>query len=100
MALGLSKSEQTQKPQVLSTAKEAAARAAELAAKSIGGLPPNHVAKPGRRKRAKELAKDAIEKIADPAASPEERTERRRRLTKGPPEFREVRIDQPKAKRN
>ncbi len=56
------------------------------------------VAKPGRRTRARELATQAIEKIIDPAAPPEERDQRRQRLTKGPPEFREARIDQPKAK--
>jgi hypothetical protein len=37
--------------------------------------------------------------IADPAARPEERAERQRRLTKGPEEFREVRVDRPKAKK-
>jgi len=59
---------------------------------------PKPFAKAGRRTRAKELAKAAIEKLADPAASLEERTQRQRRLTKGPTEFREVRVDQPKAK--
>jgi len=34
----------------------------------------------------------------DPAAPPEERAQRRRRLTKGPIEFREARVDQPKTK--
>jgi hypothetical protein len=48
--------------------------------------------------RAKELATTAIERIIDPSAPPEERAERRRRLTKGPSEFREHRVDQPKAK--
>jgi hypothetical protein len=33
----------------------------------------------------------------DPATPPEERAQRRRRLTKGPPEFREDRVDLPKA---
>ena len=56
------------------------------------------VAKPGRRTRARELATEAIEKISDPAAPPEERDQRRQRLTKGPAEFRGVRVDQPKAK--
>jgi hypothetical protein len=56
------------------------------------------VSKPGRRLRAQELATRAIEKIIDPAARPEERTQRRHRLTKGPPEFREDRVDLPKAK--
>jgi hypothetical protein len=56
------------------------------------------VTKADRRSRAQELAKDAIEKLADPAASPEERAQRRRRLTKGPEGFREVRVDLPKRK--
>jgi hypothetical protein len=51
-----------------------------------------------RADRAKELATKAIEKIIDPTAPPKERAQRRRRLTKGPTEFREARVDQPKAK--
>jgi hypothetical protein len=51
-----------------------------------------------RASRAKELATHAIDKMGDPSASAEERDERRGRLTKGPPEFREVRVDRPKAK--
>jgi hypothetical protein len=51
-----------------------------------------------RAVRAKELATKAIEKIIDPAAPPEERALRRRRLTKGPSEFREDRVDLPKPK--
>jgi hypothetical protein len=61
-------------------------------------LPSKLLKRPGRRTRAQELAKGAIEKMADPAASPEERAQRRRRLTKGPEEFREVRVDLPKRK--
>ena len=57
------------------------------------------ITKPGRRTRAKELARDAIEKMGDPTASPEERDQRRRRLTKGPLEFRADRVDLPKARR-
>jgi hypothetical protein len=60
--------------------------------------PAQPVSKPGRRLRAQELATTAIEKIIDPSAPPEERAQRRRRLTKGPPEFREDRIDLPRAK--
>jgi hypothetical protein len=56
------------------------------------------VSKPGRRLRAQDLATKAIEKIIDPAAPLEERAQRRRRLTKGPTEFCEARVDQPKAK--
>ena len=61
--------------------------------------PARPISKPGRRLRAQELATKAIEKIVDPAAPPEERAQRRRRLTKGPPEFREDRVDLPKAKK-
>jgi hypothetical protein len=49
--------------------------------------------------RAAELAAKTIEKMIDPAAPPEERAQRRRRLTKGPSEFREDRVDLPKAKK-
>jgi hypothetical protein len=56
------------------------------------------VRKPARASRARELAAEAIDKMSDPAASAEERDERRHRLTKVPPEFREARVDRPKAK--
>jgi Arc/MetJ-type ribon-helix-helix transcriptional regulator len=56
------------------------------------------VSKSGRRLRARDLATNAIEKMIDPSAPPEERAHRRRRLTKGPTEFREDRVDLPKAK--
>jgi len=62
------------------------------------GLKAKSVGKPGRRLRAQELAAKAVEGIIDPAAPPEERAQRRRRLTKGPLEFREDRVDLPKAK--
>jgi hypothetical protein len=52
-----------------------------------------------RAHRAKELATKAIEKISDPAAPTDERDRRRRHLTKGPLEFREDRVDLPKAKK-
>jgi hypothetical protein len=52
-----------------------------------------------RAHRAKELAAHAIDKMGDPTARPDERDQRRRRLTKGPEEFQEVRVDRPKAKR-
>ena len=60
--------------------------------------PARPVSKPGRRLRAQELATKAIEKMIDPSARPKERAQRRRRLTKGPTEFREDRVDLPKAK--
>jgi hypothetical protein len=54
--------------------------------------------KAGRRSRAAELAAKQIERMIDPSAPSEERDRRERRLTKGPPEFREDRVDLPKAK--
>jgi hypothetical protein len=78
------------------TRPEAIRRLVELGLKVKAQARP--VSKPGRRLRAQELATKAIEKISDPTAPPEERAQRRRRLTKGPTEFREARIDQPKAK--
>jgi hypothetical protein len=87
------------------TGRLRAALVADLAAEAIDSLglkvktPARPVSKPGRRLRAQELATKAIEKIIDPAAPPEERALRRRRLTKGPTEFREDRVDLPKAKK-
>jgi hypothetical protein len=56
------------------------------------------VNKPTRSARAAELATAAINKMIDPSAPPEEHAQRRRRLTKGPLEFRENRVDLPKRK--
>ena len=53
---------------------------------------PNHAA------RAKELARKAIDNMSDATAPPDEQAQRRHRLTKGPLEFREARVDQPKVK--
>jgi hypothetical protein len=53
---------------------------------------------PTSASRAKELAKTAIDKMTDATAPPDERAQRGHQLTKGPAEFREARIDQPKAK--
>jgi hypothetical protein len=61
--------------------------------------PEKPVNKPGRRQRAQELAANAIEKIIDPSAPPEEHVQRKHRLTKGPSEFRKDRVDLPKPKR-
>ena len=52
-----------------------------------------------RADRAKELAVEAINMMIDSSTLPEERAHRRRRLTKGPTEFREDRVDLPRAKK-
>jgi len=75
---------------------EAVRRLVELGLKVR--MPARPDTQPGRKLRAQELATKAIEKIIDPAAPPEERAQRTRRLTKGPLEFRDARVDRPKAK--
>jgi hypothetical protein len=44
------------------------------------------------------IAGQTIDRIQDPAATLDERTQRKRRLIKGPKEFRGMRSDQPKPK--
>jgi hypothetical protein len=61
--------------------------------------PAKTVGKPGRRTRAGKFATEAIERIIDPTAPAEEQAQRSQRLTKGPPEFREARVDEPKVKK-
>jgi hypothetical protein len=48
--------------------------------------------------KALDLAGQQIDKLADPSATAEERHQRKRRLLKGPGEFRELRADLPKRK--
>jgi alkanesulfonate monooxygenase SsuD/methylene tetrahydromethanopterin reductase-like flavin-dependent oxidoreductase (luciferase family) len=60
--------------------------------------PAQPVSKRVRSARAADLAAKAIDGMIDPSAPPEERAQRRRRLTKGPKEFQEDRVDLPKAK--
>jgi len=79
------------------TRPQAIRRLVELGMKA---KPARATGKQGHRLRAQELATKAIEKMSDPSALPEERAQRRRQLTKGPSEFRDDRVDQPKAKGN
>jgi Arc/MetJ-type ribon-helix-helix transcriptional regulator len=53
--------------------------------------------KRGRRKAA-ELASREIDRLGDQTVTNEERTRRKRRLIKGPREFRDLRADRPKTK--
>jgi metal-responsive CopG/Arc/MetJ family transcriptional regulator len=68
--IGLSKTKPSQRPQVLSTAKQSAARAVELAG-------------------------NAIDKHSDQTASDDERKVRKRKLIQGPSVFRDARKDRP-----
>ena len=49
--------------------------------------------------KAKAMAGEQIERMIDPAAPAEDRRQRKRRLLKGPSEFREMRTDLPKSGR-
>ena len=60
--------------------------------------PPTAPAKAGSRRKAAELAGRAVDALGDQTATVEERAHRKRRLIKGPREFRDVRDDQPKEK--
>jgi hypothetical protein len=53
---------------------------------------------PKAASKAFDLAGQQIDKLADPSATAEERQQRKRRLLKGPGEFRELRADLPKKK--
>jgi hypothetical protein len=53
---------------------------------------------PKAASKALELASKQIDKLSDPSATEEERQTRKRRLLKGPNEFREIRSDLPKSK--
>ena len=48
--------------------------------------------------KAAGMAGEMIDRLADKSASPAEQAKRKRRLMKGPPEFREMRGDLPKPK--
>lgn len=45
--------------------------------------------------RAREMAGEAIDKLTDTTAAPDDQAARKKRLLKGPDEFREVRVDRP-----
>jgi hypothetical protein len=75
------------------TLSEATRRLVELGLK---GATPAKANRTSNKLRAQELAWKTVEKLVDPAAPPEERAQRQRRLTKGPEEFREVRVDRAK----
>lgn len=57
----------------------------------------NAVRKRSQRKAA-DMAEREVDRLGDPTASVEERASRKRRLVKGPREFRDMREDLPKTK--
>ena len=52
----------------------------------------------GQRRRAREMAGSAIDAMTDATAHAEEQASRKRRLLKGPEEFRNARVDRSKRK--
>ena len=48
--------------------------------------------------RAREMAGKAIDKMTDTTAAPDDQATRKRRLLKGPEEFRAVKVDRPNRK--
>jgi hypothetical protein len=52
----------------------------------------------GQKLRAREMAANAIDRMTDVTAHADDQASRKRRLLKGPEEFREARIDRPKRK--
>ena len=53
----------------------------------------------GQKLRAREMASVAIDSMTDSSAHPSDQDSRKRRLLKGPEEFRDVRVDRSTAKR-
>ena len=54
--------------------------------------------KEGQKLRAREMAGNTIDDMSDTKANPDDQASRKRRLLKGPEEFRGVRVDRPKSK--
>jgi len=50
------------------------------------------------QRKAADMAEREVSRLGDPAATSEERAQRKRRLIKGPREFRDMRGDLPKTK--
>jgi hypothetical protein len=67
-----------------------------LVERALATAAPSEPAKVGSRRKAADLAGQAIDWLGDQTASVE--AHRKRRLIKGPREFRDVRGDQPKKK--
>jgi hypothetical protein len=69
-----------------------------ILAKDPGEKPARKAGSRAGRAKASELAGQAIDRLGDKSAPDEEQARRKRRLIKGPQEFRDVRADLPKPK--
>jgi hypothetical protein len=70
-----------------------------LVESGLGSAQPAGVRSKKAAKASEEMASHEIDRLSDPRASEEERQLRKRRLIKGPREFRDIRSNRPKAKR-
>src|SRR3954454_16744551 len=68
----------------------------QLAEKGLTAVGPMKRTSPKSAAKAAELAGEEIDRMTDQSASVEEREIRKRRLLKGPKEFRELREDHPR----
>jgi hypothetical protein len=59
----------------------------------LAATPSSRQRSPNARSKAHELANKQIDKLIDPSTTDDERQQRKRRLLKGPKEFREIRND-------
>jgi hypothetical protein len=64
----------------------------------LAGTQPMRQRSPKAASKAVDLAGEQIDKLSDPSATAEEQQQRKRRLLKGPKEFRDIRGDFPKPK--
>jgi Arc/MetJ-type ribon-helix-helix transcriptional regulator len=69
-----------------------------LLERTIASAPAKRQLSTGAKRKAADLAGEAIDRLGDQAATGEERASRKRRLIKGPREFRDIRADHPKSK--
>lgn len=76
------------------TLSEAIRRLVEIGLAGSGKSPARHSEKSAAK--ARELAGKTIDRLVDTAAPAEEQAIRKRRLLKGPEEFRDVRVDRTK----
>jgi Arc/MetJ-type ribon-helix-helix transcriptional regulator len=77
------------------TRSEAIRRLVEL---GLAGFQPTPRPSPKVASKASDLAGQQIDELGDPSATDEERQTRKRRLLRGPKEFRDIRGDLPKPK--
>ena len=62
---------------------------------ALAEMPSTSRRNPKAASKARDLASEEIDKLIDPSATEEERQQRKRRLLKGPKEFRDIRGDTP-----